>query len=162
MDSAILKALLGEVMRYQKLDIQEANWKWKYLLKKYREGENVTKHKEQSYIELKMQQLATLQNSPTEIEAWIKSEMTADQRRRMRQSIRARRKRFFNAEKQSTSKKSIDLDYASWSRLSKQANKMEMTLSETIHYLIDEIENKQIYTDQVNKMKENLKDLLKE
>lgn len=162
MDSAILKALLGEVMRYQKLDIQEANWKWKYLLKKYREGENVTKHEEQSYIELKMQQLATLQNSPTEIEAWIKSEMTADQRRRMRQSIRARRKRFFNAEKQSTSKKSIDLDYTSWSRLSKQANKMEMTLSETIHYLIDEIENKQIYTDQVNKMKENLKDLLKE
>lgn len=149
-------------MRYQKLDIQEANWKWKYLLKKYREGENVTKHEEQSYIELKMQQLATLQNSPTEIEAWIKSEMTADQRRRMRQSIRARRKRFFNAEKQSTSKKSIDLDYTSWSRLSKQANKMEMTLSETIHYLIDEIENKQIYTDQVNKMKENLKDLLKE
>lgn len=149
-------------MRYQKLDIQEANWKWKYLLKKHREGENITKYEEQSYIELKIQQLVTLQNSPEEIEAWIKSEMTADQRRRMRQSIRARRKRFFNAEKQSTRKKSIDLDYASWVRLSKQANEMEMTLSETIHYLIDEIENKQIYTEQVNKMKENLKELLKE
>ncbi|QLB20877.1 Ter macrodomain-binding protein MatP [Vespertiliibacter pulmonis] len=149
-------------MRYQKLDIQEANWKWKYLLKKHREGENITKYEEQSYIELKIQKLVTLQNSPEEIEDWIKSEMTADQRRRMRQSIRARRKRFFNAEKQSTRKKSIDLDYSSWVRLSQQANEMEMTLSETIHYLIDEIENKQIYTEQVNKMKENLKKLLKE
>lgn len=148
-------------MRYQKLEIQEASWKWKYLLKKYREGENVTKHNEQSLIELKMQLLTTLQNSPEEIEQWIKSEMTADQRRRMRQSIRARRKRFFNAEKQSTRKKSIDLDYASWQRLSKQATEMEMTLSETIHYLIDELENKQIYADQVDKMKANLKALLK-
>lgn len=148
-------------MRYQKLEIQEASWKWKYLLKKYREGENVTKHNEQSLIELKMQLLTTLQNSPEEIEQWIKSEMTVDQRRRMRQSIRARRKRFFNAEKQSTRKKSIDLDYASWQRLSKQATEMEITLSETIHYLIDELENKQIYADQVDKMKANLKALLK-
>lgn len=148
-------------MRYQKLEIQEASWKWKYLLKKYREGENVTKHSEQSLIDLKMQILTTLQNSPAEIEQWIKAEMTADQRRRMRQSIRARRKRFFNAEKQSTRKKSIDLDYASWQRLSKQAIEMEMTLSETIHYLIDELENKQIYAEQVDKMKANLQALLK-
>nr|AAS91719.1 hypothetical protein [Bibersteinia trehalosi]AAS91723.1 hypothetical protein [Bibersteinia trehalosi]AAS91727.1 hypothetical protein [Bibersteinia trehalosi]AAS91731.1 hypothetical protein [Bibersteinia trehalosi] len=38
---------------------------------------------------------------------------------------------------------------------------MEMTLSECIHYLIDESENKQIYTEQVDKMKQNLKALLK-
>ena len=147
-------------MRYQKLEIQEASWKWKYLQKKYREGENVTKHAEQSLIELKMQLLATLQNSPEEIEAWIKAEMTPEQRKKMRQSIRARRKRFFNAEKQSTRKKSIDLDYASWLRLSKQSNAMEMTLSETINYLIDELENKQIYTEQLDRMKANLKALL--
>ncbi|MDH2997731.1 macrodomain Ter protein [Pasteurellaceae bacterium LFhippo2] len=147
-------------MRYQKLEIQEASWKWKYLQKKYREGENVTKHEEKSLIELKMQLLATLQNSPEEIEGWIKSEMTAEQRKKIRQSIRARRKRFFNAEKQSTRKKSIDLDYASWLRLSKQSRAMEMTLSETINYLIDELENKQIYTEQLDKMKANLKALL--
>lgn len=147
-------------MRYQKLDSQEATWKWKYLLKKYREGENITKYEEQSLVELKVQFLTTLQNSPEEIEKWVKSEMTADQRRRMRQSIRARRKRFFNAEKQSTRKKSIDLDYTSWLRLSKQANQLNITLSETIHYLIDELENKQIYADQIDKMKENLKALL--
>lgn len=148
-------------MRYQKLEIQEAGWKWKYLLKKHREGENVTKYEEQSLIELKIQRLTTLQDSPKEIELWIKREMTADQRRRMRQSIRARRKRFFNAEKQSTRKKSIDLDYFSWQRLSALSNEMESTLSETIHYLIDELENKQIYAEQVDKMKENLKALLK-
>lgn len=148
-------------MRYQKLEIQEANWKWKYLLKKYREGENITKHEEASLIELKIQLLTTLQNSPEEIEAWIKSEMTSEQRKKMRQSIRARRKRFFNAEKQSTRKKSIDLEYASWQRLSKQATEMDLTLSETIHYLIDELEKKQIYAEQVDKMKANLKALLK-
>lgn len=147
-------------MRYQKLDIQEANWKWKYLLKKYREGENVTKHQEESLIELKMQLLTTLQNSPQEIERWIKAEMPADQRRKMRQSIRARRKRFFNAEKQSTRKKSIDLDYASWKRLSELAVEMEMTLSETVLYLIDELENRKIYSEQVDKMKDNIKALL--
>ncbi|MDH2924445.1 hypothetical protein EV693_106121 [Nicoletella semolina] len=149
-------------MRYQKLESQEANWKWQYLLKKYREGENITKHEEQSLIELKIQLLATLQNSPQEIEQWIKAEMTSEQRRKMRQSIRARRKRFFNAEKQTTKKKSIDLDYSSWQRLAKQSDLLGMTLSETIHYLIDELENKQIYTDQINKMKANLKALLSE
>lgn len=147
-------------MRYQKLEIQEANWKWKYLLKKHREGENITKHTEQTLIELKVQILTTLQ-SPEEIEQWIKAEMTSEQRKKMRQSIRARRKRFFNAEKPSTRKKSIDLDYASWLRLSKQSNEMEMTLSETIHYLIDELENKAIYAEQLTKMKANLKSLLK-
>ncbi|ACL33672.1 macrodomain Ter protein MatP [Glaesserella parasuis] len=147
-------------MRYQKLEIQEASWKWKYLLKKYREGENITKYDEQSLIELKVQLLTTLQNSPEEIEQWIKAEMTSEQRKKMRQSIRARRKRFFNAEKQSTRKKSIDLEYASWQRLSKQAKEMDLTLSETIHYLIDELEKKQIYAEQVDKMKANLKALL--
>ena len=41
-------------MRYQKLEAQEANWKWKYLLKKHREGENITKYTENSMIELKI------------------------------------------------------------------------------------------------------------
>lgn len=148
-------------MRYQKLEMQEANWKWKYLLKKYREGENITKHEESSMIELKIQLLTTLQNSPEEIEQWIKKEMTPEQRKRMRQSIRARRKRFFNAEKITTKKKSIDLEYASWLQLSKYANAHKMTLSEAVINLIEELENQQIYQDQIAKMKTSLKDLLK-
>jgi macrodomain Ter protein organizer (MatP/YcbG family) len=140
-------------MRYQKLEIQEAGWKWKYLLKKHREGENITKHTEESLIELKIQRLTTLQDSPEGIEQWIKAEMTAEQRKKMRQSIRARRKRFFNAEKQSTRKKSIDLDYASWLRLSKLSLEMEMTLSECIHFLMDEQENRQLYVLQMKQTK---------
>jgi len=148
-------------MRYQKLEIQEANWKWKYLLKKHREGENITKYEETSLIELKVQLLTTLQHSPQEIEQWIKQEMTAEQRRKMRQSVRARRKRYFNAEKITTKKKSIDLEYASWLSLSKYAKEKEMTLSEAITYLMDELENQQIYHEQMAKMKSSLKDLLK-
>lgn len=148
-------------MRYQKLEIQEANWKWKYLLKKHREGENITKYEETSLIELKVQLLTTLQHSPEEIEQWIKQEMTAEQRKKMRQSVRARRKRYFNAEKITTKKKSIDLEYASWLRLSKYAKEKEMTLSEAINYLMDELENQQIYQEQMAKMKSSLKDLLK-
>lgn len=148
-------------MRYQKLEIQEANWKWKYLLKKYREGENITKHEEASLIELKVQLLTTLQHSPEEIEQWIKAEMTAEQRKKMRQSIRAKRKRFFNAEKLTTKKKSIDLEYASWQRLSKYAQALDMTLSEAVNHLIDELENQNIYLEQMDKMKASLKDLLK-
>ena len=138
-------------MRYQKLESQEANWKWKYLLKKYREGENITKHEEQSLVELKVQLLTTLQNSPAEIEQWIKSEMTAEQRKKMRQSIRARRKRFFNAEKLSTRKKSI----------SKYAKSQGITLSQAVNQLIDEVENQDIYREQIAKMKSSISELLK-
>lgn len=148
-------------MRYQKLITQETTWKWQYLLKKYREGENITKHEEQSLIDLKIQFLSTLQDSPEEVEKWIKSEMTAEQRKKMRQSVRAKRKRFFNAEKQATKKKSIDLEYASWLKLSKYAKSQNLTLSEAIIKLTDEVENKQFYLEQVSKMKSSLKDLLK-
>ncbi len=148
-------------MRYQKLETQEANWKWKYLLKKHREGENITKHTEASLIEQKIQLLTTLQNDPVAIEKWIKAEMTPEQKKKMRQSIRARRKRFFNAEKITTKKKSIDLEYASWLQLSKYANEQEMTLSEAVLHLLDELENKTLYFEQMTKMKMGLKDLLK-
>ncbi|MBR0573046.1 MULTISPECIES: macrodomain Ter protein MatP [Pasteurellaceae] len=148
-------------MRYQRLDIQEANWKWQYLLKKHQTGEAITKHQEQSLIELKIETLIALQNCPEEIEQWVKTEMTPEQRKKMRQSVRAKRKRFFNAEKQTTKKKSIDLEYSSWLRLSEKSKELEMTLSETIEHLIDELDNKQIYIDQIARMKQNLKDLLK-
>ncbi len=52
--------------------------------KKHREGENITKYEEQSLIDLKVQFLSTLQNSPDEVEKWIKSEMTPEQRKKMR------------------------------------------------------------------------------
>ncbi|MBN6710247.1 macrodomain Ter protein MatP [Haemophilus haemoglobinophilus] len=148
-------------MKYQKLENQEANWKWLYLIKKSREGENITCYTEQSLQEDIVRQLMESQNYPEQIEDWIKKHLATNLIVKLDQAIRARRKRFFNGEKQSTKKKSIDLEYAVWLRLSRYSRKMKMTLSETISYMIDERESKALYENQVSAMREGLKDLLK-
>ncbi|UAX42725.1 macrodomain Ter protein MatP [Pasteurella canis] len=148
-------------MKYQKLENQEAHWKWLYLIKKYREGENITTYEEKSLCEDKVQQLITYQNKPQQIEEWIRHHLSPQLVIKLDQAIRARRKRFFNGEKQSTKKKSIDLEYAVWLRLSRYSRKMKMTLSETITYMIDERESKAQFESQMSAMKAGLKDLLK-
>ncbi len=35
-------------MKYQKLENQEANWKWIYLIRKHQEVENITRYEERS------------------------------------------------------------------------------------------------------------------
>ncbi|HDR1012000.1 macrodomain Ter protein MatP [Pasteurella multocida] len=148
-------------MKYQKLENQEAHWKWLYLIKKHREGENITRYEERSLSEDKVKQLLSQQNQPQAIETWIKAHLSPRLMIKLDQAIRARRKRFFNGEKQSTKKKSIDLEYAVWLRLSRYSRKMKMTLSETITYMIDERESKAQYEHQISAMKAGLKDLLK-
>ncbi|HHE3621466.1 TPA: macrodomain Ter protein MatP [Pasteurella multocida] len=148
-------------MKYQKLENQEAHWKWLYLIKKHREGENITRYEEHSLSEDKVKQLLSQQNQPQAIETWIKAHLSPHLMIKLDQAIRARRKRFFNGEKQSTKKKSIDLEYAVWLRLSRYSRKMKMTLSETITYMIDERESKAQYEHQISAMKAGLKDLLK-
>ncbi|OOF88710.1 Ter macrodomain-binding protein MatP [Rodentibacter ratti] len=148
-------------MKYQKLENQEANWKWIYLIRKYREGENITRYEEKSLRESIVAELLESQNYPEKIENWIKQHLSTALPIKLDQAIRARRKRFFNGEKQSTKKKSIDLEYAVWLRLSKYSRKMKMTLSETITYMIDERESKALYESQMSAMKDSLKNLLK-
>ncbi|WP_133543470.1 macrodomain Ter protein MatP [Mesocricetibacter intestinalis] len=148
-------------MKYQKLENQEAHWKWLYLIKKNREGENITRYTESSLCAEKVRLLVESQNRPQQIEQWITDHMAKNLFVKMDQAIRARRKRFFNGEKQSTKKKSIDLEYAVWLRLSKYSRKLKMTLSETISYMIDERESKVLYENQMSAMKAGLKDLLK-
>ena len=147
-------------MKYQKLENQEANWKWIYLIRKHSEGEKITRYEEKSLEESKVQELIECQNYPEKIEEWIKNHLSLDLPIKLDQAIRARRKRFFNAEKQSTKKKSIDLEYGVWLRLSKYSRKMKMTLSETITYMIDERESKALYESQMTAMKAGLKNLL--
>ncbi|OOF87482.1 macrodomain Ter protein MatP [Rodentibacter ratti] len=148
-------------MKYQKLENQEANWKWIYLIRKYREGENITRYEEKSLRESVVSELLESQNYPEKIENWIKQHLSTALPIKLDQAIRARRKRFFNGEKQSTKKKSIDLEYSVWLRLSKYSRKMKMTLSETITYMIDERESKALYESQMSAMKDSLKNLLK-
>ena len=149
-------------MKYQKLENQEAHWKWVYLTKKAREGENITRYTEKSLEQAQVQQLMAAQNNAEQIEQWIKAHLSPELVIKLDQAIRARRKRFFNGEKQHTKKKSIDLEYSVWLRLSKYSRKMKMTLSETITYMIDERESKAQYENQMAAMKEGLKDLLKQ
>ncbi|BFU59709.1 MULTISPECIES: macrodomain Ter protein MatP [Rodentibacter] len=148
-------------MKYQKLENQEANWKWIYLIRKHREGENITRYNEKSLQETVVNELLESQHYPEKIENWIKHHLSTALPIKLDQAIRARRKRFFNAEKQSTKKKSIDLEYAVWLRLSKYSRKMNMTLSETISYMIDERESKALYESQMSAMKSSLRNLLK-
>ncbi|EJS89694.1 Ter macrodomain organizer matS-binding protein, partial [Pasteurella multocida subsp. multocida str. Anand1_buffalo] len=119
------------------------------------------RYEERSLSEDKVKQLLSQQNQPQAIETWIKAHLSPHLMIKLDQAIRARRKRFFNGEKQSTKKKSIDLEYAVWLRLSRYSRKMKMTLSETITYMIDERESKAQYEHQISAMKAGLKDLLK-
>ncbi|PJG86521.1 macrodomain Ter protein MatP [Conservatibacter flavescens] len=148
-------------MKYQKLENQEANWKWVYLIKKQRDGHQISKYEEKSLEQEMIRQLLESQNNPKRIEEWIAKHLSPNLTIKLDQAIRARRKRFFNGEKQSTKKKSIDLEYAVWQRLSKYSKKMNMTLSETINYMIDERESKALYESQMSVMKAGLADLLK-
>ena len=148
-------------MKYQKLEHQEANWKWLYLIKKHREGENITCYPERSLQENIVLQLLESQNKPEEINQWIELHLSPDLIIKLDQAIRARRKRYFNAENKHSRKKSIDLEYVVWQRLSKYAKSMEMTLSETIAHMIDDSEAKALYENQISAIKAELKDLIK-
>ena len=51
-------------MKYQKLENQEANWKWIYLIRKHREGEKLPVMKKKSLEESKFKKLIECQNYP--------------------------------------------------------------------------------------------------
>lgn len=147
-------------MKYQQLENQEAQWKWLYLMRKYRNGECITAYQEIALNERISQELLQAENQVEKINAWITSHLHPDLVVKLDQAIRAKRKRFFNAEYQHTRKKSIDLDFAVWKRLADYSQKMQMTLSETIIYMIDAQEQKAHFENQVDDVKCRLKDLL--
>lgn len=147
-------------MKYQQLENLEGGWKWSYLAKKHREGELITRHIEKSAASEAVNLLLSLENKPTEVAGWIETHMNPELENRMKQTIRARRKRHFNAEHQHTRKKSIDLEYFVWQRLSALAQRRSSTLSETIVQLIEDAERKEAYADKVSSLKEGLQAIL--
>ena len=112
-------------MKYQQLENLESGWKWKYLVKKHREGELITRYIEASAAQAAVDDLLTLENEPVLVHAWIEQHMNPALMNRMKQTIRARRKRHFNAEHQHTRKKSIDLEFVVWQRLAGLAQRRE-------------------------------------
>ncbi|MBT0718804.1 macrodomain Ter protein MatP [Rosenbergiella epipactidis] len=147
-------------MKYLQLENLESGWKWKYLLKKHREGELITRHIEQSAADEAVRLLIDYEHQPENILRWINEHMNADLSVRMSQTIRARRKRHFNAEQQHTRKKSIDLEYLVWQRLAGLAQRRSSTLSDTIVQLIEDAERKEKYASQMSSLKEDLASIL--
>ncbi|POP45849.1 macrodomain Ter protein MatP [Superficieibacter electus] len=147
-------------MKYQQLENLESGWKWKYLVKKHREGELITRYIETSAAREAVDLLLKLENEPVQVNKWIEQHINPALLNRMKQTIRARRKRHFNAEHQHTRKKSIDLEFAVWQRLAGLAQRRGKTLSETIVQLIEDAENKEKYANQMSSLKSDLKALL--
>ncbi|EFB2825224.1 MULTISPECIES: macrodomain Ter protein MatP [Escherichia] len=147
-------------MKYQQLENLESGWKWKYLVKKHREGELITRYVEASAAQEAVDVLLSLENEPVLVNGWIDKHMNPELVNRMKQTIRARRKRHFNAEHQYTRKKSIDLEFIVWQRLAGLAQRRGKTLSETIVQLIEDAENKEKYANKMSSLKQDLQALL--
>lgn len=147
-------------MKYQQLENLESGWKWKYLVKKHREGESITHHIENSVAQEAIDELLKLENDPVKVLTWISRHMNPELDNRMKQTIRARRKRHFNAEHQHTRKKSIDLEFLVWQRLAALARRRGITLSETVVQLIEDAERKEKYASQMSLLKQDLKAIL--
>lgn len=147
-------------MKYQQLENLESGWKWKYLVKKHREGELITRHLENSAAQESVNQLLSLENEPVKVADWIVNNMNQALENRLKQTIRARRKRHFNAEHQHTRKKSIDLEFLVWQRLAGLAQRRGATLSDTIIQLLEDAERKEKYANQMSSLKEDLQQIL--
>ncbi|EFJ7144866.1 macrodomain Ter protein MatP [Escherichia coli] len=147
-------------MKYQQLENLESGWKWMYLVKKHREGELITRYIEASAAQEAVNVLLSLENEPVLVNGWIDKHMNPELVNRMKQTIRARRKRHFNAEHQHTRKKSIDLEFIVWQRLAGLAQRRGKTLSETIVQLIEDAENKEKYANKMSSLKQDLQALL--
>ncbi|CSQ40983.1 Ter macrodomain organizer matS-binding protein [Shigella sonnei] len=147
-------------MKYQQLENLESGWKWKYLVKKHREGELITRYIKASAAQEAVDVLLSLENEPVLVNGWIDKHMNPELVNRMKQTIRARRKRHFNAEHQHTRKKSIDLEFIVWQRLAGLAQRRGKTLSETIVQLIEDAENKEKYANKMSSLKQDLQALL--
>ncbi|MGS8722447.1 macrodomain Ter protein MatP, partial [Salmonella enterica subsp. enterica serovar Infantis] len=81
-----------------------------------------------------------LEIEPVRLNFWIDRHMNPALLNRLKQTIRARLKRHFNAEHQHTRKKSIDLELMVWQRLAGLAQRRGKTLSDTIVQLIEDAE----------------------
>ncbi|EEZ00078.1 hypothetical protein VOA_000126 [Vibrio sp. RC586] len=149
-------------MKYQQLENLECGWKWQYLINKWKDGEQITHYIDRSEMEAAVQKLKAIEHEPTQVLSWIEEHMSLELDNKLKQAIRAKRKRHFNAEQIHTRKKSIDLDYRVWEKLSLKANELGCTLSDAIEYLLGEASRSEKASKTVNSLKEDLSRLLSE
>ncbi|NLS12563.1 macrodomain Ter protein MatP [Vibrio sp. SM6] len=147
-------------MKYQQLENLECGWKWNYLIGKWKDGEAITRYIDRSEADAAVAELQSIEHQPTKVLSWIDNHMSAALDKKLKQAIRAKRKRHFNAEQVHTKKKSIDLDYRVWEKLSTRANELGCTLSEAIEYLLSEASRSEKASQKVSSLKEDLSKLL--
>lgn len=147
-------------MKYQQLENLECGWKWQYLVKKWKDGQSITRYIDRSEIDNAIVELKALEYQPTLVLDWIERHMSPELENKLKQAIRAKRKRHFNAEQLHTRKKSIDLDYRVWEKLSLRANELGCTLSDAIEYLLSEASRSEKASRTVSSLKEDLSKLL--
>ncbi|PWI34162.1 macrodomain Ter protein MatP [Vibrio albus] len=147
-------------MKYQQLENLECGWKWQYLVKKWKDGEAITRYIDSSEADHAIQQLRDIEYEPVKVLEWIEKHMSFELDNKLKQAIRAKRKRHFNAEQQHTKKKSIDLDYRVWEKLSQRAGELDCTLSDAIEYLLSEASRSEKASQTVSSLKEDLSKLL--
>ncbi|EOW6614795.1 macrodomain Ter protein MatP [Vibrio fluvialis] len=147
-------------MKYQQLENLECGWKWQYLIKKWKDGEAITNHIDRSEADNAVRELKSIEHEPTLVIEWIEQHMAPELENKLKQAIRAKRKRHFNAEQLHTRKKSIDLDYRVWEKLSVRANELGCTLSDAIEYLLSEASRSEKASRTVSSLKEDLSKLL--
>ncbi|MBB1315288.1 MULTISPECIES: macrodomain Ter protein MatP [Aliivibrio] len=148
-------------MKYQQLENLEAGWKWMYLFNKHRMGESITCYIDSSEEQQMVNVFLKLEHEPVHVLEWIQKHMNPDLQNKLKQAIRAKRKRHFNAEQEHTRKKSIDLDYRVWEKLSLRAQDLDSTLSDTIEYLLSEASRTEKASQTVSSLKADLHELLK-
>lgn len=96
-------------MKYQQLENLECGWKWQYLINKWKDGEQVTHYIDRSEIEAAVQKLKAIEHEPTQVLSWIEEHMSPELDNKLKQAIRAKRKRHFNAEQIHTRKKNLSI-----------------------------------------------------
>lgn len=143
-------------MKYQQLDNLESGWKWQYLVKKHRDGVEISRYLDGGVAVEAAHALLKSEHHPTKVAQWIALHMNPALEKRLKQTIRARRKRHFNAKQPITKKKSIDLEFVVWQRLAEHAQTLQLTLSGAITHLLEETAGKAKYTSQLLAVKQDL------
>ncbi|CAM3836212.1 Macrodomain Ter protein [Vibrio aerogenes CECT 7868] len=147
-------------MKYQQLENLECGWKWQYLVNRWKDGTQITKYVDTSEIDHAVSLLKEIEHEPVRVLEWIENHMSPELENKLKQAIRAKRKRHYNAEQIHTRKKSIDLDYRVWEKLSYRANELGCTLSDAIEYLLSEASKTEKANQKVSTLKEDLNRLL--
>ena len=146
-------------MKYDQIEDLEFAWKLDYCNKKMYEKTNLTKYKNINDIN-DIHRLLNESNNNDELNNLIIKHFNEVSLNKIKQAIRAKRKRFYNAQNKATKKKSIDLNYDVWVKLSEKSISIGATLSETIEYLLSESNKKKSVSKKVNDIKNDLNQLL--